>query len=79
MILSDTRNISIWLQPPNSKQANVETLTLSDLPERESKATRLRITAKPLSDKQVQIQIRDLGFGEIVKSSNLHWEYTMSV
>ena len=79
VILSDTRNISIWLQPPNSKQANVETLTLSDLPERESKATRLRITAKPLSDKQVQIQIRDLGFGEIVKSSNLHWEYTMSV
>lgn len=79
VILSDTRNISIWLQLPNSKQANVETLTLSDLPERESKTTRLRITAKPLSYTKIQIQIKDLGFGEIVKSSNLHWEYTMSI
>ena len=28
---------------------------------------------------EVKIKIRDLGFGEIVKSSDLTWEYTMSL
>ena len=28
---------------------------------------------------RVKIKIRDLGFGEIVKSSDLTWEYTMSL
>ena len=52
---------------------------LSDLPERKPKTTRLRISAKPVSDSKVKIKIRDLGFGEIVKSSDLTWEYTMSL
>ena len=79
VILSDTKSIPIWLQSIDSKQAKVETLTLTDLPERESRTTRVRITAQPLSDMEVQIQIKDLGFGEIVKSSNQYWEYKMSL
>ncbi len=79
VILAEDKDISIWLQLPNSKEAKVETLTLTDLPDRESKTTRLRITAKPMSDTQIQIRIKDLGFGEIVKSSNLNWEYRMSI
>lgn len=77
VILSDTRDISIWLQVPNSSKANVETLTLSDLPPRECKTTRLRITAKPQSDSRIKIEIKDLGFGEIVRSSGLSWEYNL--
>ena len=77
VILDDTKEVAVWLQLPNSKDAKVEKLTLADLPERENKTTRLRITATPLSDTQVQIQIKDLGFGEIVKSSGLSWEYNM--
>ena len=79
VILNDTREIDIWLQLPNSRQAKVEKLTLSDLPERENKTTRLRITAKPLSDAKAQIKIKDLGFGEIVKGSDMSWEYIMSL
>jgi len=77
VILDDTNEVAIWMQLPNSREAKVETLTLSDLPERENRTTRLRIAAKPLSDLKVQIQIKDLGFGEIVKSSDLSWEYVM--
>lgn len=77
IIMDDTREVAIWLQPPNSRQAKVETLTLSDLPERESRTTRLRVTVKPLSDAKVRILIKDLGFGEIVKSSDMSWEYTV--
>lgn len=79
VILDATNEVAVWLQLPNSRQAKVETLALSDLPERENRTTRLRIIAKPLSDSKVRIQIKDLGFGEIVKSSDMSWEYIMSL
>ena len=77
IIMDDTKEVAIWLQSPNSRQAKVETLTLSDLPERVNRTTRLRVSAKPLSDSKIQIVIKDLGFGEIVKSSDMSWEYTV--
>ena len=79
VILDGTKEIAIWLQAPDSKTANVEKLTLSDLPEREDRTTRLRISVKPLSDKQVKIEMKDMGFGELVKAKDKHWEYVMSV
>lgn len=78
VILDGTPEIAFWLQSPNSRDAKIEKLELSDLPKRPNKATRLRIVAKPVSDVKVQIQIRDLGFGEIFKSSDKVWEYVMS-
>jgi len=77
VILDNTNEVAIWLQRPNSREAKVETLALSDLPERENRTTRLRIIAKPLSDVKVSILIKDLGFGEIVKGSDMSWEYIM--
>lgn len=77
VIMDDTKEVAIWLQVPNSRQAKVETLYLSDLPKRQNRTTRLRIDAKPLSDAKIQIMIKDLGFGEIVKSSDMSWEYTV--
>ena len=77
VILDNTAEVAVWLQRPNSRQAKVETLALSDLPERENRTTRLRITAKPLSDVKVLVSIKDLGFGEIVKGSDMSWEYIM--
>lgn len=78
VILDGTPEVVFWLQPPNSKNAKIERLELSDLPKRPNKTTRLRIVAKPLSDVKVQIQIHDLGFGELFKSSDKVWEYVMS-
>ncbi len=79
VILDDTKEVDIWLQLADSRVARIEKLLLFDLPERENKMTRLRITATPVSDVEIKVQIKDLGFGEIVKSSNLSWEYTMSM
>ncbi len=50
VILAGTPEIDFWLQPPGTREAKVEKLKLLDLPERPDKATRLRITAKPVSD-----------------------------
>lgn len=78
VILDGTPEIDFWLQPPNSREAKIEKLELADLPERPDKTSRLRIVATPLSDAKVQIQIKDLGFGEIFKGSDKVWEYIMS-
>lgn len=79
VILTGTPEIDFWLQLPNSREAKIEKVTLADMPERPDRTTRLRITAKPLSDVRVQIQMKDLGFGEFFKSSDKVWEYVMSV
>ena len=79
VILDGTKEIEFWVQRPDSRQASVEILELKDLPERENRTTRLRITAKPVSDRSIRLLIRDLGFGEIVPSSNKIWEHEISI
>ena len=77
VILDGTPEIEFWIQKPDSREAHVEVLELTDLPKRESRTTRLRITASPLSDREIRLQIRDLGFGEIVPASNQTWEHVI--
>lgn len=79
MILSDKREIDFWKQLPNSREAKIETLELTDLPVRPERTTRIRITATPISDDKVDIEIKDLGFGELFKSSEKTWHYLMSM
>lgn len=78
IILDGSPEVDFYLQPPNSREAKLEKLKLGDLPERPPRATRLRITAKPVTDSSVQIQIKDLGFGELFRSSDKVWEHVMS-
>ena len=77
VILDGTPEIEFWIQQPESREAHVELLELTDLPERTRRTTRLRITATPISDREITVVIRDLGFGEIAPSSNRTWEHTM--
>ncbi len=77
ILLSGSAEIDFWLQEADSREARIDTLELTDLPDRPDKMTRLRITAKPLTDQKVKVVIRDLGFGEIYKSSDKTWEYEM--
>lgn len=78
VILRGSPSVDFWLQRPNSRQAVIRTLDLTDMPERETKTTRLRITAKPVTAERIKLTIKDMGFGEICKSSEKVWEYTMS-
>ncbi len=78
VILSGKPSIDLYLQPPKSREAVVKTLDLDGFPDRKDKMSRLRITAKPVSADKVSFTIRDMGFGELVKSSDKVWEYEMS-
>ncbi len=79
VILDGTPEVDFWLQSPDSRDAKIERLELSDLPERPPKTTRLKITAKPLSDTRVRVRIRDLGFGELFPGSDKAWDYVMAL
>lgn len=79
VILSGTGEIDFWKQLPNSREAVIETLELTDLPSRPDRTTRLRITAVPVSDEKIEVKIRDLGFGEIYRGTDKVWKYTMTM
>ncbi len=79
VILSGSGEIDFWKQLPNSREAVIETLELTDLPSRPERTTRLRITATPVSDEKIEVKIRDLGFGEIYRSTDKVWRYTMTM
>lgn len=78
VILKGSSSLDFWFQAPKSKEAVIRSFELTDMPDREDKTTRLRITVKPVAPEQIQFTVRDLGFGEIAKSSDKIWEYTMS-
>lgn len=79
VILSGNGEIDFWKQLPNSRDAVVETLELTDLPQRPDRTTRLRITATAVSDEKIEVWIRDLGFGEIYRATDKAWKYTMNM
>ena len=79
VILDGTPEIEVWVQRLDNRQTRIEVLELRDLPDRENRMTRLRISAKAQSDKQVMITIKDLGFGEIVPSSGKVWKHTIGI
>lgn len=79
VILRGTPVVDFWFQPPRSKEAVVRSLELGDMPEREDGTTRLRITAKPVAADRIKLSIMDMGFGEIAKSSEKVWEYTIAI
>ena len=78
VILSDTTEIDFWKQLPNSREAKIETLELTDLPRRPDRTTRVRITATPVADDKINIEIMDLGFGELFRGTDKVWHYTMT-
>ncbi len=79
VILDGPGEIDFWIQRPNSREARIESLELTNLPSRPVKATRLRIQAKPVSDRSVRLTIRDLGLGDFFKASDMVWEYVMKI
>lgn len=79
VILSGSPSVDLWFWPPMERKPLVRPIALSGLTEREEKTTRLRILAKPLSADSIRFCVMDLGFGEIRRSTEKTWEYTIAV
>lgn len=79
VLLEGEPGVDIWIQAPDSKEARIESLQLTDLPDRPPKATRLLIEALPLEKRQIMIRIRDMGFGTWYASGGKVWEYSIDI
>lgn len=71
VILREGNMIRLKLTPLNGRNVRYVEMVLDGLPERERNNTRLRMEAVMLNEKTLQIQIKDMGFGEFVPASNL--------
>ena len=77
VVLNGTPQIDFWKQLPNSREAEIETVELNDFPMRPERTTRLRISASPVSDDKIDVEIRDMGFGEFFRATDKVWKYTI--
>lgn len=75
MILSGTPQVEFLKQLPSSSTPQIQTVELEDLPVRPDRTTRLRITASPVANDKIEVEIRDLGFGEFSRLPAGHGKY----
>ena len=71
VIIDDLRSIDVFLIPCDGSTQTKYKLDISDIPYRDGKRIRLRINFECSSDKVLNMEVKDLGFGEIVKSSGV--------
>lgn len=79
VILDGDPEFECWIQSPETRRSSIHKIQLQELPKRENRTTRLRISAKPISDIRVHIAIKDLGFGDLVPSSGKMWEHIIDM
>jgi len=78
VILCEEAKVEFLLQYPDKSKQTIETVFLNELPCRPPKTTRLRITAKPVSGNEINLSIKDLGFGDMFLASEKTWQTNVS-
>ncbi|MBQ9511600.1 MAG: hypothetical protein IJR58_00235 [Lachnospiraceae bacterium] len=79
IILSEGNEIQIEKTPLTGSEPSVTTIVLEGLARRPKGTTRLRLLLDMTDEKTVRVQVKDLGFGDIFKSTGMHWEETFTV
>lgn len=73
IILNEGNKVILVVTPMTGKNPELAEITLTDLPKRPPKTTRLQINVRMQSESRMEVRIKDLGFGEMFPSSNLEW------
>lgn len=72
-LLCEEPIVEFILQPMQGEETLKESLLLEGLPDRPSRATRIRISAEFLDVKRLRVEVWDMGFGELFPSTDLSW------
>lgn len=72
-LLCEEPVVEFILQPMQGAEQLKESLLLDGLPDRPSRATRVRIEVEFLSVDRLRVSVADLGFGELFPSTDLCW------
>lgn len=79
VILNRGNKLSLVITPLTGKNPEVVDITLSDLPKRPARCTRLHVEVSMLSESRMQVLVRDMGFGELFPASNIEWKEEVNV
>ncbi len=79
IILGTENKLSFIVKSMMGGDPDVYSITLTGLPERPERTTRIRIEAEYQDAKHCKITVRDMGFGELFPSSNLVWTSVLNV
>ena len=73
-ILEEGTGIEIIVTPLDGSRQRIEEISFAGLPNRPSRATRMRLETSFESDTKMKVKVTDLGFGEFYLSSGKIWE-----
>ncbi len=79
LILDKGNKISFVITPLTGKNPEVVDITLGDLPKRPPKTTRLKLSVSMLSENNLEVYVKDLGFGELFPASNIEWKEVITL
>ena len=79
VILDKGNKISFVITPLTGKNPEIVDITLSDLPKRPPRTSRLKVDVSMLSEMRMQVTVKDLGFGELFKASNIEWKEVINL
>ena len=79
LILESGNVLCFTITPLTGENIMDKTVTLDGLPERPHCTTRLRIHAEMTAIHTLTLEITDMGFGELFKSSGRAWTHTLQV
>ncbi len=79
LILESGNVLCFTITPLTGENIMDKTVTLDGLPERPRCTTRLRIHAEMTAIHTLTLEITDMGFGELFKSSGRAWTHTLQV
>lgn len=73
VILNEDNVLSFVITPLTGKNPKVVDITLSELPKRPPKTSRIKIHVSMISEKEIKVDVTDLGFGNLYASGNIEW------
>ena len=73
-VLGDTKSVPLVVTPLDGKGSYDVEIELTGLPDRPSKASRMRLNVTFEGEKRLKIEVEDLGFGEFFPSTGKKWE-----
>ena len=79
MIPDGEKSVTILTTPMEGGETVGHILRLDHFPERERRATRLRMTIYFTSAHRCEIEVEDLGFGQISPSSGRVWRRQVAI
>lgn len=73
-LLESGNSFTITITPLNGRETRNVEIELADLPQRPERTTRLHLTVSMVSETTVRVTVKDMGFGELFRSTGACFE-----